>query len=190
VGDIARPLGDNDCAIAAYRHALELDSDFAIVRRQLAQILLERGQRREAEQELIAALDAVPTYTEATLALAAIQRESDRPAEALALLIDLLERDPYNLDALLSLGESLLALGRKQDAVQAFRRILRFDPDHVGALYHEGVLLNEQKRFRDAIERWRRVIDREPAGEFARRARRATRTATDLQSIFARAGGH
>jgi hypothetical protein len=50
------------------------------------------------------------------------------------------------------------------------------------------VLLNEQKRFREAIERWTRVIEREPAGEFARRARRASRTASDLQSIFARKG--
>jgi len=72
--------------------------------------------------------------------------------------------------------------------VQAFRRILRFDPDHVGALYYDGVLLNEQKHFREAIERWTRVIEREPAGEFARRARRASRTASDLQSIFARKG--
>jgi cytochrome c-type biogenesis protein CcmH/NrfG len=102
----------------------------------------------------------------------------------------LLERDPYNFDALLELGETLLAMGQKQDAVQAFHRILRFDPEHVGALYYDGVLLNEQKRFRDAIERWTLVIDRAPAGEFARRARRAMRTATDLQAIFARAGGH
>jgi tetratricopeptide (TPR) repeat protein len=107
---------------------------------------------------------------------------------ALELLIALLERDPYHFDALLALGETLLAVGRKADAVLAFRRVLRFDPDHAGALYYDGVLLNEQKRFRDAIERWRRVIDVEPAGEFARRARRDARTAADLHAIFAQAG--
>jgi cellulose synthase operon protein C len=188
MGDIARSLGDNDGAMAAYRHALELDGDFAVVRRQLAQLLRERGLLHEAERELTAALDAVPTYVEATLALASIQTETGRAPQAMEQLIGLLERDPYNLDALLALGETLIAMGQKGDAVQAFRRILRFDPDHVGALYYDGVLLNEQKHFREAIERWTRVIERDPAGEFARRARRASRTASDLQSIFARQG--
>ncbi|MEP7000316.1 MAG: hypothetical protein ABI969_07540, partial [bacterium] len=64
-----------------------------------------------------------------------------------------------------------------------------FDPSHVGALYYEGALLNDQKRFRDAIVRWRRVIELEPAGDFARQARRDARTAADLHAIFANAGG-
>jgi hypothetical protein len=33
--------------------------------------------------------------------------------------------------------------------------------------------------------RWQRVLDLEPAGDYARRARREVRTATDLQHIFA-----
>src|SRR6185503_2142834 len=59
IGDIARSLGDNEGAIAAYRHALALDQDFAVVRYQLAKLLQSKGQQREAEHELIAALDAV-----------------------------------------------------------------------------------------------------------------------------------
>jgi tetratricopeptide (TPR) repeat protein len=185
MGDIARSLGDNEGAIAAYRHALALDGDFAVVRYHLARLLRERGQWKEAEDELDKALDAVPTYAEATLELAAIRRMGGKGGEALDLLIALLERDPYHFDALLALGESLLALARKGDALTAFHRVLRFDPNHAGALYYDGVLLNEQKRFREAIERWRRVIDLEPAGEFARRARRDARTAADLHAIFA-----
>jgi tetratricopeptide (TPR) repeat protein len=189
MGDIARSLGDNDGAMAAYRHALELDADFAVVRYHLARLLRERGQLKEAEQELDAALDAVPTYAEATLELAAVRRLAGRGESALGLLIALLERDPYHFEALLALGETLLDVGRKGDAVLAFRRILRFDPNHAGALYYDGVLLNEQKRFRDAIDRWRRVIDLEPAGEYARLARREARTAADLHAIFASVAG-
>ncbi|HVE78796.1 MAG TPA: hypothetical protein VNA89_08040, partial [Gemmatimonadaceae bacterium] len=62
--------------------------------------------------------------------------------------------------------------------------VLRFDPDHAGALYYEATLFAEQHRVREAIERWHRVIDLEPAGEYARRARRDARTAADLQHIF------
>ena len=116
----ARSLGDNESAISAYRHALQLDHDFAVVRFQLARLLQLKGQNREAEQELVAALDAVPTYAEATLELATLRRRLGRPSDALALLVELLQRDPYHLDALLALGETLLALGRKRDAVHAF----------------------------------------------------------------------
>ena len=140
----------------------ELDQDFAVVRFQLARLLQAKGQNREAEQELVAALDAVPTYAEATLELATLRRRLGRAERsARRCSIELLQRDPYHFDALIALGETLLALGRKRDAVHAFARVLRFDPSHVGALFHEGVLLAEQRRYRDAIERWERVIDLE-----------------------------
>jgi tetratricopeptide (TPR) repeat protein len=139
---------------------------------------------KEAELELNEAIDAVPTYAEATLELSSLRRAAGRTDEALDLLISLLERDPYHFDALLSLGETLLAIGRRRDARTAIRRILRFDPNHIGALYYDGVLLTDQKRFREAVERWRKVIDLDPAGDFSRRARREARTAMDLDAIF------
>jgi tetratricopeptide (TPR) repeat protein len=188
MGDIARSLGDNEGAISAYRHALQLDSDFAIVRFQLAKLLQAKGQIRDAENELAAALDAVPTYAEATLELATLRRKGGRASEALPLLIDMLQRDPYHFDALIGLGETLLAVGRKRDAVTAFARVLRFDPSHVGALFHEGVILAEQRRYRDAIERWTRVIDLASTSDYAKRARREIRTANDLQRVFGMRG--
>jgi tetratricopeptide (TPR) repeat protein len=184
IGDIARKLGDSEGSIAAYRNALSLDGQYAVVRFELARVLVERKAFREAEQELLDAIEAVPTYAEATLMLAKLRREQGRPGDAIPLLIDLLERDPYHFDALIALGEALLDAGRKQDAVMAFARVLRFDPSHVGALYYEGTLLAEQHRYREAIVRWKSVIDIEPGSEFAKRARREIRTAGDLQRIF------
>jgi tetratricopeptide (TPR) repeat protein len=185
IGNITRSLGDIDGAIAAYRHALELDGDFAAVRFDLSRLLMQREQYGEAERELLAALDAVPTYAEATLELATLRRLTSRQSEAVVLLADLLQRDPYSFDAMIALGETLLELGRRQDAAMAFRRVLAFDPDHVGALFYEGVLLaGGQKRYQEAIARWERVVDLEPAGEYARRARREARTASDLLKVF------
>ncbi len=184
IGNITRSLGDIDGAMAAYRHALELDGDFAAVRFDLARLLSQRQEWDEAESHLLAALDAVPTYTEAILELSALRRLAGRPRDALALLVELLVRDPYNFDGLLSLGETLMEIGRPVDAANAFHRILTFDGDHVGALYYDGVLLAEQKRYREAVAQWTRVSDLEPAGEFARRARRDARTADDLLTVF------
>ncbi len=184
IGNITRELGDVEGAITAYRHALALDADFAAVRFDLSRLLMQRQLWEEAERELLGALDAVPTYAEATLELATLRRLTARPAEALTLLVDLLQRDPYSFDALIALGETLMELGRRTDAGMAFRRVLTFDPDHVGGIFYEGVLFAGQKRYREAIGRWERVVDLEPAGEYARRARREARTASDLLKVF------
>src|SRR6185312_6161782 len=117
------------------------------------------------------------------LALATLRRLTGQPRDAVGLLVDLLQRDSYNFDAHIALGETLLELQRSADAATAFRRVLAFDPDHAGATFYDGVVLAAQKRYRDAIARWERVIALEPAGEYARRARREMRTAEDLLTV-------
>jgi tetratricopeptide (TPR) repeat protein len=186
IGNITRSLGDVEGAIAAYRHALELDADFAVVRFDLARLLVQRREWAEAERELLAALEAVPTYAEATLELVHLRRLAARQPEAVTLLAELLQRDMYNFDALIALGETLIEMQRMSDAAVAFQRVLAFDPDHVGAIFCDGVLFADRKQYADAIARWNRVVDLEPAGEFARRARRESRSAADLLKVFGR----
>jgi tetratricopeptide (TPR) repeat protein len=133
IGDVARKLGDTGAAIAAYRDALALDGGFAAVRRELAHVYANRGDLEGAETELLAALDAVPSYSDAVVQLARVRNRRGRPADALAVLIELLERDVYHFDALMVLGETLVAMHQHDDARVAFTRVLRFDPHHVGA---------------------------------------------------------
>ncbi len=185
-GDVARAAGDVDGAIAAYRNALDLDRDFAVVHYELAQLLAGRGEPAKAEESLLAALEAVPTYVEAMLALASVRRRFGRVEAALSPLVELLRRDPYNIEALLSLSEVLLELDRHSDAAISIDRVLRFDPRHVLALFLKGQLLADRHRYRDAIATWQRVIELEPDSEHARRARRESRTAADLLRIFSR----
>lgn len=185
VGDVASAMGDRARAIDAYRQAVSLDGDFVAARVELASLYAARGDVENAERELVAALASLPASVEAALQLAALRRSVRRAHDTVDLLVAVLQRDPWNLDALASLGESLFLCGRRDDARMAFARLLRFDPDNAGALYFEGVLLAELRQFDAALDRWSTVIALEPAGDFARRARRDTRTALDLQRIFA-----
>jgi tetratricopeptide (TPR) repeat protein len=182
IGDVAQSVGRFEMSIAAYREALRLDGGFVDVRHKLARALAGRGEVAEAEEELIAALEAIPTFAEATLELAFLWRMTDRPHDALALLVELLERDPYHFDALVSLGETLLELDRPADATTAFARVLRFQPDNVAALFHGAVLLARQGRYQDAEVGWRRVIDLGPESSFAARARLELRSRTPRRS--------
>jgi tetratricopeptide (TPR) repeat protein len=184
VGDVARAMGDQARSIEAYRQAVSLDTDSVDARLELASLYLAHGATEDAEQELVAALVSRPTSVEAALQLAALRRSLRRATDTVELLVTVLQRDPWNLDALASLGESLFLSERREDARMAFARVLRFDPDHVGALYFDGVLLAEERNYVAAIDRWSSVITLEPAGDFARRARRDSKTAMDLQRIF------
>jgi len=120
IGNVLDGSGsDIDAAIDAYRAALDLDEGFVMVRVQLAKLLEERGDNVGAEQELSAALDALPTYADGALALAALRGRLGRHAESLDLLIDVLHRDAYNFEALIALGDTLEAMGRSGDALHA-----------------------------------------------------------------------
>ena len=149
-----------------------------------ALLLASRGDASGSEMELLAALEAVPTYVEATLALADVRRRFGRQRDAILPLVELLERDPYNTDALLVLAEILLETGRREDAAIAVARLLRFDPRNPGALFNQGLLLSDAHRYREAIALWQQVVELEPEGEYALRARREARTAADLLRIF------
>jgi tetratricopeptide (TPR) repeat protein len=183
MGDVARAAGNDEEALAAYRGALAVDGDLALVRFAVARLLATRGDGEGAERELAAALESVPTYADAAMELARVRRRFGRAREALTPLVELLRRDPYNLDGLLLLGETLVELGQPRDAAVAFDRILRFDPEHAGALYFQGAILAERGRFGDAIVQWRELIALAPDSPYAERARRDARSA-ELQQIF------
>jgi tetratricopeptide (TPR) repeat protein len=184
-GDVSRAMGDRTRAEEAYRYALTLDRDSAAVRLDLARLLVLREAFDEAERELLTALDAVPSYSEAALELAALRRGRGRAADTIPLLADLLLREPYHFDALAALGESLMLCGRHADASVAFERVLRFVPLHAAALYFSGVQLSEVHRYDEALDRWDTLIEAEPESDYARRARIAARSAGDLRRIFA-----
>src|SRR5207249_1969270 len=140
---------------------------------------------QDAQRAYEQALDQLPTFHEAALALADLLRRTGRARAAIIRLADQLEQDPYDLDALLLLGRALLDDKRTDASVEAFRRVLKFDPEHMGALFHLGVALARVHRYAEAVEAWEKVTRLDPGGPFAQRARMHARTALDLQHIFA-----
>ncbi len=179
IARLARSQGDLAAAEHGWREALKRDTtnhDYAI---ELSALLYERGEDREAESLLAQVCDDDPLRGDAVLALAKLRRTSGRAADTVESLAAFLAARPYDLEVLASLGESLFVLDRLPDARFAFERILRFDPSQVVALYFKGVLAAQRYDWDEAMRCWERVMALEPAGEYARRAARDARTATE-----------
>ncbi|HMJ57699.1 MAG TPA: tetratricopeptide repeat protein, partial [Gemmatimonadales bacterium] len=183
-GDIARTVGDRNGARQAYRAALELDQGFVQVWLELGRLHEEDEEWIDAERSYVQALDALPTFHEAALALADLLRRVGRVRGAVGRLVDMLEQDPYDLDALLHLGRALIDDKRNAEALEAFKRALKFDPEHVGTLFYLGVTLARLQRYAEAVDVWERVTRLDPGGPYAQRAKMHARTAVDLQHIF------
>ncbi|HEV2751672.1 MAG TPA: tetratricopeptide repeat protein [Gemmatimonadales bacterium] len=184
-GDVALRIGDKAGALDAYRAALELDAGYVQVWLDLGRLHEDKEEWADAQRAYERALDVLPTFHEAALALADLLRRSGRVKQAVVRLAELLEQDPYDLPALLLLGRALLDDKRDDQALEAFRRALKFDPEQVEALFQQGVALARLHRYGEAVQAWEKVTRIEPGGPFAQRARIHARTALDLQHIFA-----
>src|SRR5437899_16394 len=150
-GDVTLKVGNKGGALAAYQAALELDPGYVQVWLDLGRLHEAKEEWAEAQEAYEHALEALPTFHEAALALADLLRRSGRARAAVVRLAGMLEQDPYDLQALLLLGRALLDEKRDEQALAAFRRALKFDPDQVEALFQQGVVLARLHRYGEAV---------------------------------------
>ena len=181
---ISARLGDSAAALEACQLALRIDGGLVQVWYELGGLEEERENWAGARTAYLHALDLLPTFTAASLALADLLRRTDSPRAATDVLIGVLAADPYDFDALTLLGRALLDDGRPEQALQAFERVLRFDAEHTGALFYQGVALARERQFRQALSSWDRVVQLEPSGQLATEARSRARSARDLEHIL------
>jgi tetratricopeptide (TPR) repeat protein len=182
---IAEQMGDIDGAVEACHAALQLDPMVAQVWRDLGRLEEQRENWVGAKVAYQHALDLLPTYIEAALAMGDLLRRTESPGVAVDFMVDVLLIEPWDLDALLLLARSLLDDSRPERALEAIERVLKFSPDHDGALFHLGVALARIRRYGEAVRAWERVVQVEPSGMYAQAARTHARSARDLAHIFA-----
>jgi tetratricopeptide (TPR) repeat protein len=114
----------------ALRASINLDPFAVAARAALGRLLADSGRNDEAAQELQDALDLLPGYGEAAMALAELEWRRGNHTPAMHTIVDLLTVDPYHFEALARLGTWLLESGAARDAATAFERVLSFAPEH------------------------------------------------------------
>jgi tetratricopeptide (TPR) repeat protein len=160
-------------AEGALRTALAGDPDLAQVRVGLAAILREDGRVAEAEQELVRALESVPTFHDAARALAELRVDLGRPSDAMQALVRPLRSNPRDADLLVALAEALLALGREEQALSAISRGAAVAPDHAGVRTLQGYLALRAGRDSEALQHWRVAAETLGDDRWSARARTA-----------------
>jgi len=137
----------------------------------LAALLREDGRVQDAEQELVRALESVPTFHDAARALAELRVDLGRPSDAMQALVRPLRANPRDADLLIALAEALLALGREEQAQSAIARAAAVTPDHVGVRTLQGYLARRAGRESEALGHWRIALMQGGDDRWATRAR-------------------
>jgi len=177
-------LKDLDKAREAYEAAAALDPRFVQVRVELGRVYEAKNDDAAAERCYQEALDALPTYHDAALALASLLRRRGRARAAVNLLVELLATDPSDTETLVSLGHALLEDNRLSEALGVFQRALGRAPRHVAGISLQAWSTPGSSAIRRRPAEWQQVIRLEPSGQFAQEARKHARTAQDLRRIF------
>ncbi len=150
---------DSTAAIATYRRALAARPKSLAALVNMALILAELGQRKEAEALYRRAILAEPRRPEPLYNLGEMLRQSNRLDEALASFDAALERQPDHIKAMFGRMITLRLLRRFEDAKAACERVLELEPDHLGALYQRLKMAQHRGDFADAALAHRRLAE-------------------------------
>ena len=138
------PMGDAlayERALAEAEETLILNADRPEARAGRAQLMAQRGQFSEAEQELRAALARAPDAAAIAINLADLYRATAREADAQAILTQFLARNPQSAAARHALGLSLVRQKRNAAALSELQRAYEAEPSQPRYAYVYGVAL-------------------------------------------------
>jgi len=144
--------GDPAGAETAFRHALQLEPQFAEAHANLGLLLDQGGQCREAEAHYRTALALSPRQAQTYVNFAALLAAQKRFAEAEVAYRQALELNPESPGAWSSLGVLLASMKREDEAEQCYRAAIALAPDYRKASFNFAYLLLRQGRF---AEGWR-----------------------------------
>jgi tetratricopeptide (TPR) repeat protein len=161
LGLIRQDVGDLDGAEAQYRHAIEIDSNFAVAHMNLGNVQHERGDfdAAIASQRRAIALD--PNYARAYANLGRTLYSKGERALAVASYRRALELDPRLAILHSNLCVALIDTDLPH-ATSACRRAVELDPGYAAGHFNLGLALAQKGDLDGAVAAYRRAIDLSP----------------------------
>jgi predicted Zn-dependent protease len=125
---LMQSMDDTKQAGELYRQGLELAPDQTVMRRRLAEVLLETGKLDDAESELSLCVEQAPEDAEISFVLAQSAYKRGDLEVATQRLSETLQRAPDHFEARRLKGQLDLAQGKLDEALQELQAVVRQRP--------------------------------------------------------------
>jgi len=157
-----KALGQDEPAIAAFRHAIAIKPDHAKAHQNMALVLIEQGQAEPAETALRQAIAIDPAYSRASCHLARLLRSRLQHKDAAKVLQAALRADPESNEVLSELGATLDILRLLERSEIVWRRLIARKPEVIA--WHRALAnaLVGQGRMAEAAASFMRCLELSP----------------------------
>lgn len=166
-------------AIAQFRKAVSLETDFAEFHFNLGNALAKTAGISESIPEYVAALKIKPDMEEARQHLGIALARTGRMDEAIAEFQEALRANPDSAEDHFNLGTALVHFGRIGEATREYERALQLKADYPEAHASLGLALAASGRMPEAIAQYREALRLDP---------NTPEAAYDLGNALARTG--
>lgn len=160
---VYQAAGNREAAIASYRRALSLKSDYVDALVNLGNLLFNKGENAEAVACYRKATRLAPGNAMAHNNLGAALLAQETWNEAAICFREALRLRPDYADAHNGLGATFLGLELYSEAEVSLKAALRHDPGHARAHNNLGMTYACKGRFEDAIASFRAALRFNPA---------------------------
>ena len=154
-------------AIASYRQALALKSDYAKAHRCLEAIMEQHGNHNLAINHRFEAFQLQPdsATSQQHYELGQILEAQDKPARAIACYRTAIELQPDFKNAYDTLAELLTRQGKKRRAIETYRQGVRHNPQDYNYLFALASALAASQKWVRACNNYQKAAELEPSAE-------------------------
>jgi len=161
--------GDLEKATVAYRQALRLNPNIALLQNNFGVLLHDQGKFDEALEHQQRAVMLEPTLGIAHNNLGVTYNSTEKHEKAIECFRRALEIEPDNAKATNNLGDSLVKLSHFDEGLVHLRKAIEMDPNYFEAYSNMGVGLWGQGKFDEAIAALKKAISIQPNLPMARK---------------------
>lgn len=162
LGRSLKHLGRLDEAIAAYRKALQIKSDFANAQNNLGVALQAAGDNIASQAAFRAAIQIDPNLAEAQFNLGKILLDAGRFDEAVDLYRRVLRINPRHAEAWNNLGMALYESGKIEQSIEALGHALQVRPEYAEAFNNLGNAFRSLACLSEAMAAYQSAIRAKP----------------------------
>jgi protein O-GlcNAc transferase len=162
LGTLRKKQGRIQEAMAAYKHALKQDANFADAHYNVGNCYRLTGELEQAAESFRLAVAANATFGAALASLGQTFRSLNRSMEAIPYLEQALALAPQDSELNCVLGDALQDLGQLSRAIRAYENALSLNPCLARAWYALGCAELAQKEYAPAIASFEKALSGEP----------------------------